>query len=481
MGRLGGETITSVGIDVGTSTTQLIFSRIKIENRASSYTAPRISIVGKEVFYRSPIYFTPLLSSTEIDAEAVKRIVTEEYKRAGMTPAMVNTGAIITTGDTARKKNANQLLSALSALSGDFVVATAGPDLESVLSARGAGTDKISEDNRAVVANLDVGGGTSNIALYEKGSLRGVTCLDIGGRLVKVENDFITYVYPKIEKIAADNGLAVKAGERADAERLRSLCRLMAGYLAEAVGLLPRSESCRYLYTNDGKGLPDGLPAITGVTFSGGVADFVYSPSQGDLFRFGDIGVILGDEIRKQPAFSQVKLYTPAETIRATVVGAGTCATEISGSTIAYTPGILPIQNIPILRVPDEDEATPERVERSIKFQLPLFMPEGRQEQIAISLSGDRYKSFSAVQRLAEAVISGARTLIDGPFPLIVVVETDIGKALGHALNVKLDHKKPVICIDGIHSASGDYIDLGEPVFGGHVLPVVIKTLIFNS
>ena len=247
---------------------------------------------------------------------------------------------------------------------------------------------------------------------------------------------------------------------QSSSKTLRSLCRLMAGYLAEAVGLLPRSESCRYLYTNDGKGLPEGLPAITGVTFSGGVADFVYSPSQGDLFRFGDIGVILGDEIRKQPAFSQVKLYTPAETIRATVVGAGTCATEISGSTIAYTPGILPIQNIPILRVPDEDEATPERVERSIKFQLPLFMPEGRQEQIAISLSGDRYKSFSAVQRLAEAVISGARTLIDGPFPLIVVVETDIGKALGHALNVKLDHKKPVICIDGIHSASGDYICL---------------------
>ena len=119
-----------------------------------------------------------------------------------MTPAMVNTGAIIITGDTARKKNANQLLSALSALSGDFVVATAGPDLESVLSARGAGTDKISEDHRAVVANLDVGGGTSNIALYEKGSLRGVTCLDIGGRLVKVENDFITYVYPKIEKLS---------------------------------------------------------------------------------------------------------------------------------------------------------------------------------------------------------------------------------------------------------------------------------------
>ena len=148
---------------------------------------------------------------------------------------------------------------------------------------------------------------------------------------------------------------------------------------------------------------------------------------------------------------------------------------------LAYMTGILPIKNVPILRVPEADEATPEGVERSIKFQMPLFMPEGRQEQIAVSLSGGLYKSFAAVQRLAEAVISGARGVVEGPFPLIVVVEADIGKALGHALNVKLEHKKPVICIDGIHSDSGDYIDLGEPVFGGHVLPVVIKTLIFNS
>ena len=131
--------ILSVGIDIGTSTTQLIFSRLTIENRASSYTVPRIDIVDKEVIYRSKIYFTPLRSATEIDAEAVKRIVREEYQAAGMTPEMLRTGAVIITGETARKENANEVLEALSDLAGDFVVATAGPDLESVLSARGAG------------------------------------------------------------------------------------------------------------------------------------------------------------------------------------------------------------------------------------------------------------------------------------------------------------------------------------------------------
>ena len=178
--------IKSIGIDIGTSTTQLVFSRIVVENVAGSYNVPRVSIVDKEVIYRSKIYFTPLRSATEIDAEAVKKIVKDEYEAAGMTPADLSTGAVIITGETARKQNANEVLEALSDFAGDFVVATAGPDLESVLAARGAGTDTISEEHRTAVANLDVGGGTTNIAVYQKGTLRGVCCLDIGGRLINI-------------------------------------------------------------------------------------------------------------------------------------------------------------------------------------------------------------------------------------------------------------------------------------------------------
>ena len=164
------EVILSAGIDIGTSTTQLIFSRLTLENRAVSYMAPQIDIVDKEVVYRSPIYFTPLKSPTEIDAEAVKDIVRREYAAGGMSPKDIQTGAVIITGETARKQNANEVLAALSDMAGDFVVATAGPDLESVLSARGAGADALSKQRRVAVANLDVGGGTSNIhTAMEKG------------------------------------------------------------------------------------------------------------------------------------------------------------------------------------------------------------------------------------------------------------------------------------------------------------------------
>ena len=118
------EIIKSVGIDIGTSTTQLIFSELTIENEASNYVVPRINIVDKKVTYRSKIYFTPLLDQKTIDAEKVKEIIEKEYQDAGMKPEDLSTGAVIITGETARKQNANVVLDTLSNLAGDFVVAT---------------------------------------------------------------------------------------------------------------------------------------------------------------------------------------------------------------------------------------------------------------------------------------------------------------------------------------------------------------------
>ena len=472
--------ILSVGIDIGTSTTQLIFSRLTIENRASSYTVPRIEIVDKEVIYRSKIYFTPLRSATEIDAEAVQRIVREEYQAAGMTPEQMRTGAVIITGETARKENANEVLAALSDLAGDFVVATAGPDLESVLSARGAGTDSLSHKKRMAIANLDIGGGTTNIALYEKGVLRGTCCLDIGGRLIKVENGRISYIYPKIQELAKAGGITISVGDRAYPEQLYGVCRLMAAQLAQALHLTPADSLHRGLYTNDGHLLTD-RPPVQAVTYSGGVADCIYQEMEGDVFRFGDIGVLLGKAIRSDPALNGVERFQSVETIRATVVGAGTHTTEVSGSTIHYEPGTLPLKNIPILKVSEEDEASLETLKASISQQMPLYMPEGKVEQLAIAFTGQKRTSFADIQALAAAVIEGAKEVIKSRYPLVVVVENDIGKVLGNALNVLLKQEKDVICIDGIRTLNGDYIDIGEPIAGGQVLPVVIKTLIFNS
>jgi len=113
------EKIISVGIDIGTSTTQLVFSRLTIENTASAFSIPKISIVEKEVIYKSSIYFTPLISDTEIDGEGIRKIIENDYKKAGIHPGDVDTGAVIITGETARKVNASLVLEKLSGLAGD--------------------------------------------------------------------------------------------------------------------------------------------------------------------------------------------------------------------------------------------------------------------------------------------------------------------------------------------------------------------------
>ncbi len=192
------EVITSVGIDVGSSTTEVVFSRLTIDNLAAAWSVPRITIIAKDVWYRSQVHLTPLLAPALIDAPALRALVEAEYRAAGATPHDVRSGAVIITGQTARTDNADEVLRALSALAGDFVVATAGPDLESVMAARGASIDIASVEHQCRIANLDVGGGTTNVAVYERGTLRGTSCLDIGARLVRVDAGYITAVGPSI-------------------------------------------------------------------------------------------------------------------------------------------------------------------------------------------------------------------------------------------------------------------------------------------
>ncbi len=196
------EELLSVGIDIGTSTTQLIFSKLIVENEASAFTVPRISIVDKEIIYRSDVYFTPLISNTEIDGRKIKEIIEEEYKKAGINKDDIQTGAVIITGETARKENANDVLHTLSGFAGDFVVATAGPDLESIIAGKGAGAHIYSKEHSTSVVNMDIGGGTSNLALFLRGEVKETGCLDVGGRLIKINPNTreIIYISPKIEK-----------------------------------------------------------------------------------------------------------------------------------------------------------------------------------------------------------------------------------------------------------------------------------------
>ncbi len=470
------ETILSVGIDVGSSTTEVVFSELEVENTASAFAVPRISIVSKNVRYRSQVYITPLVSRDHIDAPGLRALVEREYRQAGYVPADVHTGAVIITGETARAENADEVINAISEFAGDFVVATAGPDLESVLAARGAGIDLLSKDDISRIANFDIGGGTTNIAVYNQGRLAGVSCLDIGARLVRIENNRIEAVRPSITRLAAARGIqGIEPGAPADVSKLRALADAMASELASAVGLAPREVWHEELYTNRGNPLDLGLRPDA-ISFTGGVADLVDRQDQPPVWEYGDLGVLFGRALAESADLKKVTRHVAAETINATVVGAGIHTTEISGSTVALIPELLPLKNVPIADIDDEDFAgLPSAIAEAVNLYIDRL--DG---PLALAMSTRLLTSFNAVQEFARAVVQGAKPLLDHKIPIIVVFADDRAKVVGQAIQV-VSPGVPIMCIDGIYTRAGDYIDIGSPVGGGRAVPVVTKTLVFNE
>ena len=480
--------LLSVGIDIGTSTTQLIFSRLTLENRANPFSVPRIAIADKEVLYRSGIHFTPLLSDTVIDSEGVRAIVEEEYRKSGFEKAQISTGAVIITGETARKENAREVLSTLSGFAGDFVVATAGPDLESILAARGAGIDDYSKEHHTEVLHFDIGGGTSNLALYDRGELKTTGCMDVGGRLIKIDRETgsITYLSPKVRQFYdsappgyAARGAPLSVGEAAAPERLAPFVSAMVSALEEIAGLREPTGLADFFWTGGAANMPLPAAPVPCVSFSGGVADCIWSPPE-DWLAYGDIGVLLGRAIRESPAFRGTELVRGEETIRATVVGAGSHSTDLSGSTIFYRGVEFPLKNLPILKLTEEEErGGPARLAAAIREKLRWFADEGGLTQTALCLRGEKNPSYRAVKELAQGVREGLEPLLGRGFFPVVVVETDMAKVLGQALAPGISG--PLLCLDGVSADNGDYIDIGAPVANGAVLPVVIKTLAFQK
>lgn len=467
------ESLLSAGIDVGTSTTQLVFSRLSVANQASGFSVPRIVITDKEVIYRSAIHFTPLVSETRLDGPKLRQIIEQEYHSAGVAPSDVDTGAVIITGETARKENAAEVLAALSGLAGDFVVATAGPDLESVIAGRGAGTDIYSKEHGVTAVNIDIGGGTSNLVVFAQGEVIDTACMDIGGRLVKIDasSGRITYIMEKIQRLIAERGLDVAVGDQASVEKLQPLAEAMAELLAQAAGLGQRSAACRALETNKGLTRTEQISCIS---FSGGVADYVYPhQAEADVFRYGDMGILLGEAIARSALCRDYTVIASAETIRATVVGAGSHTTEVSGSTISYTSGQFPLKNLPILKLSAQEEND---IAGALAQKLKWF---DEAEPVAVGLAGLVNPTFAQIERYAEMLYAGMLSRLERGQPLIVILREDMAMVLGQAL--RLAHPQlALICLDGIAVENGDYIDIGRPIAGGEVIPVVVKTIVFN-
>ena len=460
------ERLLSVGLDVGTTSTQMILSELKVENRAGSFSVPEMEIAQRKILYKGAVHFTPLLHDELVDTGALRKLVEAEYAAAGVRREDVDTGAIIITGETSRKENARAVLQELSGFAGDFVVATAGPHLESVLAAKGAGAVEFSQRTEKNVLHMDIGGGTSNLAWIRDGKIVNTGCLNVGGRLLKLdENGKITYVSPVLHGICE-----LKVGDIPGEAQLRHIADTLVSALEMAAGLRTETELLAHLTTKesviasqsaDWRGNPVDENWV--ISFSGGVADCI--DTRHDALAFGDIGPVLGQAIRES-RLCEKEYVLGSETIRATVIGAGCHSAQLSGSTVFCRNVTLPLKNLQTLPVPEELQ---ESAALSGWIRSALSRQDGR---TVLALKGFPSPSYPQVTALAQA-IAGA---VEGD--ILLCVEQDMAKALGQAIAARVESGRAILCIDRVKLGDESYLDVGAPV--GPALPVVVKTLVLE-
>ncbi len=447
--------LLSVGLDVGTTTTQLILSRLEITNRAGGFAVPEMEITNRQILYRSPVRFTPMESENRVDAHAISQLVLQDYALAGISKEQVDTGAIIITGETSRKENAAAVLQALSGFAGEFVAATAGPHLESVLAAQGAGAVALSETCEMPVLHMDIGGGTANLALVKNGQILKTGCLNVGGRLVRLENGEITYVSPVLAGLTE-----LKKGDRPTPTHLQAVAYILAEALEMAAGLRPVTALLEKLSTKEAGAvwMPPGEPCL--ISFSGGVADCIGGGTPG---QYGDLGVELGMAI-KNSLLCRGAYRLGAETIRATVIGAGCHSARLSGSTVFVGEVSLPVKNLPVAVFSGEEPDLPQVIGQQLR-QLDT-------NRAVLAFPGRKGASYREITALAEKLAASALP------EFIICLENDMAKALGQKLRL-LCPEVPCLCIDRVRLKAGDYLDIGTPL--GPALPVIVKTLILGQ
>jgi ethanolamine utilization protein EutA len=458
------EALSSVGIDIGTTTTQTVVSELTVEERTNGAT--KLAVTDRRVIYRGEIHETPLCDSETVDADAVVALIERDLEAAGVRRAEIDTGAVIVTGETARTRNAEAVAHRLAEATGKFVAATAGAALEAVLAGRGSGAAARASADGTIIINADIGGGTTNVVVFDGDTVRETRCLDVGGRAVRFENDgTLTAVTPSGRTLAGAAGVALEPGRQMTEDDRLALSETMADCIVDLLCGPPFSPLTRKLAIGD---LPRGSVDFDAIYLTGGVGKLV--DEDAEPLCYGDIGVALAAALSERIEGWETAI--PDEDIRATVIGAGTHTTTLSGSTVAIDERLLPQRNLPIVAVPDG--STDERFRAAVTTARELY---GEREGFALSVEEIGSLTYDRITAVGAAI---ADAYSDQPefIPIIVLTRQNCGKALGQSINARVENR--VVVLDELGVADGDYIDIGTPLGDGETVPVTIKTLAFG-
>ena len=474
-------TLVSVGIDIGSSGTQVVFSRLALRRRGEDLSS-RYIVESRETIYQSPVALTPYQSETRIDEQALGVIIDEAYAAAKLHPDDIDAGVVILTGEALRRENAAAIAGVIAEQGGEFVCATAGHHMEAMLAAYGSGAAKASHDSGTRILNIDIGGGTTKLALVEKGKILHTAAVHIGGRLLVVDQaNRITRLDPTGKYHAKLAGFDWRLGDVVTREQMAKVADGMANALLVAIYGDELPNAIAQLYLTDR--LPH-LGGISGVMFSGGVAEYVYDREPRD---FGDLGKLLGLAVRQKLSSGGFpwELLPAGECIRATALGASEYSVQLSGNTtyISNPAELLPRRNLQVLTPAYEfgPEIVPADVATAIKRHYTAFdLVEGDAE-VALAFRWQGAPSYPRIYAFAQGIVAGMEKTLRRGAPLFIVLDGDIAQTLGRLLREELDIKGNILVIDGVTLWDFDYVDLGRIRMPSFTVPVTVKSLVFNE
>ena len=474
-------TLVTVGIDIGSSGTQVIFSRINLRRYGEDLTS-RYYVVSRETLFQSPVALTPYSSDERIDDAALGAIIDEAYAAAGVEPQDIDTGVVILTGEALRRENAEAIAALLAEQGGDFVTATAGHHMESMLAAYGSGASKLSYDQSKRILNVDIGGGTTKLGIVENGDVTATAALHIGGRLQVVDDiGRLTRLDPAGKFHARQAGFFWSRGDVLSPAQLDKVAASMADLLVAALTQRPLPHAVEHLYLTDP--IVD-FGRIDGIMFSGGVGEYVYGREDRD---FGDMGRRLGRAIRARIDAGALPwpLLPAGECIRATALGASEYSVQLSGNTSYISkPGeLLPRRNLQVLQPSYvcEESIDADKLAKAIRAHFTAFdLIEGEGE-VALALRWRGAPSYERILAFAEGIRHGLATTIERRKPLYIMLDGDVAQTLGAILREELLIESEILAIDGLVLRDFDYIDLGRIRMPSFTVPVTIKSLLFSE
>ncbi|MGE5098254.1 MAG: ethanolamine ammonia-lyase reactivating factor EutA [Betaproteobacteria bacterium] len=472
--------LVSVGIDIGSSGTQVIFSRVQMRRLAEDLTS-RYFVVNRETLHQSPVALTPYQSEERIDERAVGEIIDKAYESAGIHPDQIDTGAVILTGEALRRENAKAIADVLADMGGEFVCATAGHHMEALLAAYGSGAAKKSHELQQPVLSVDIGGGTTKLALVENGRVVHTAAIHLGGRLVVAEEMTLTRLDPTGRQLAKNAGLDWRLGSRIGAGDLDCVAEWMADALVAALTQDEPPAEVQALWLTDPL---EPVEGIAGVMFSGGVAEYVYGREERD---FGDLGKRLGAAVRKRLDAGKLPypLLPAGECIRATAIGASEYSVQLSGNTVYVSnPGeLLPRRNLQVLQPDIELGPTIDaaRVAQAIRRHFQAFDLHEGEAEVALAFRWQGPPAFARLSALAQGIVEALPMTLMNAKPLFLVLDGDIAHSLGALLKEEWGIASEVLVIDGVSLWDFDYVDLGRIRMPSQTVPVTIKSLVFSE